>query len=126
MQDVTEMIDRYVELRDLKSDIEARLKEIKETQEELETLLIERMNELDLKAIKSTSGIMVSTVVSSAISVNDKVALYSWLRENNLEDMFTVNTKTLGAFVNSRIKSNEELPPGVEQFTQVKLSLRRG
>ncbi len=119
-------IDRFRELRAGKYELAALVKELNGELKELEMAIVSNMEELDLKAVKATDGTMVSTVVKSFVHVLDKGELYDWLKESGFEDMFTVNTNSLRSFYNERIKNNETVPPGVEQYTETSLSLRKG
>ena len=119
-------IDKYKELRAQKYELLALAKELNGELKKLETAIVFNMEELELKAVKATDGTMVSTVVKSFIHIIDKGELYDWLKKSGYGDMFTVNTNSLRSFYNERMVNNEAVPPGVEQYTETSLSLKKG
>lgn len=117
-------IDAYVEQRNKKDELAKRVKETNGIIAELELAILKEMDTLELKGIKSTTGIMVSVVENSYPRIIDKDKVYNWLHSKGFNALFTVNAQTFRGFFNDRLKSGEELPSeGIEHYTKTTLSL---
>ena len=118
-------IDRYVELRNQKDEINAKLKEVNKALEPVEKAVVKGMDDMDFKALKSTSGITVTVTVSSFPRITDKTVVIPWMEANGFKDLFTINAQTFRGFFNERMKNGEAVPSeGVEHFTKTALSLK--
>lgn len=118
-------IDKYVEMRQQKDAINRQLKDLNAKIEEVEVELIEELENDGIQTVKTQDGITVTTYIQSFARAVDKEALVNWMLDEDFDSMLTVNARTLTAFYNDRLKNNESLPPGVEQYTKSKISLRR-
>ena len=125
LEELKGIVDQLAMAKDKKSELAEMQSQIQSEIDTIEAELIKRMDAMQLKSFRLSDGRLISNVVSSYISVTDKDALYPWLKSMGFEDMFTVNAKTLSGFVNDRIRSREEVPPGIEQYTKSRISIRR-
>lgn len=118
-------MDQYVELRNKKDEISAKLKEVNKELEPVEFAVIKGMEELDIQSLKATSGLMVTLSVSSFPRIKDKTAVIPWMEEHGFKDLFTINAQTFRGFFNERMKNGEEVPSeGVEQYIKTTLSVK--
>lgn len=119
------LADDMDELKQKKAKLAAETKGINKDIEKMQDEMLGFLKARGVKSIKLVDGRNVISVVSSFIKVDDKDKLYPWLKGKGYEDMFVVNPRTLSGFVNDRIKNNMEVPPGIEQYTKNKISIRR-
>jgi len=122
---VINKIKRLVKKKEQKAKLAERTKKINEQIDALEFEVVSLMDETGLQNIKLDTGELAYVNVKSYINVTDRAKLMKWLKHKGMSDMFTVNTKTIQGFVNERIKSNESVPPGIEQYTERTIGIRR-
>ena len=58
-------------------------------------------------------------------SVEDRAALVKWMKKNKMEDILTVNYKTLEGIVNERLIEGKTVPAGVKVFMKTTLARRK-
>lgn len=118
-------VEEYVQMRNKKDEINKTLRELNKQIQAIEEDVISELEENNLKSVKTQEGVMLTTYIRSSVRASDKEALVGWMLNRGYDSMLTVNPRTLTAFYNERLKANEEVPPGTEQYTQTKISLRR-
>lgn len=124
--EIVAMADEMDKLKDKKADLASETKGINKDIEKVQYEILRFLKVRGVKSMKLVDGRNVISVITSHISVDDKDKLYPWLKSKGFDDMFTVNAKTIGGFVNDRIKNNLEVPPGIDQYTKNKIAIRKG
>lgn len=116
-----ELLEFLVELRDDKSELEAKLKALNGEIESVEQELIEDMlaNE---DASFNHKGVTCSLVQREFVSpeVERKDDLWAAMKEQGYEHLFTVNSQTLSGTV-KELKSNndDQLPPWLDGLVKI-------
>lgn len=127
LKELNRLIEKLSVLKNKKQDISDELKETNEeirvVEEAVSTVLVE--NNLDKFA--SPSGTAYHSVHLST-SITDKKVFHNWLKENGYyDDIVSVNSQTLKAFIKS-LKTDDTVNPevpGIEINDFVKLNFRR-
>lgn len=116
-----ELADQLKELRDQKSAMQAELKELGATIDEVEAQLIAIMTDQECTGFKR-SGSTFSLVVREYPGAipECKAQLYETMKARGFEHLFTINTQTLSATV-KELKSNNEdtLPDWLDGLVQI-------
>lgn len=110
--EIFQLSDRYVEMRNEKQKAEEALKAISTSLDELEIELIQKMTDLEIASFKR-NGVLFSVVSREYQSANPetKEELYKKFKERGYENLFTINANTLGGFVREMKKDNEGILP---------------
>lgn len=80
-----------------------------------------KMDEDGIERVKFEGIGRVSLTADMFLSVNDKQALYEWLRDNGFGDLIqdNVNPSTLKAFVKGRMKEGKDVPAEYLNITPI-------
>lgn len=130
IQELKELADR---IHKKKSQLERLKRILKEASEKYEAVCQEALQILDnvgMESLKTDSGNLVPYTLAN-VKIVDKPALVSWLeRRGLLDELMSINTRTLGAFYRAEEESeamtgnlNFSLP-GVEVQEIRKLQVR--
>jgi hypothetical protein len=117
-------LDRCVQLmeaRKKKDELEDLVKLRNIEIEALNQLLVEDLEGEDESKVTNTAGTF-SIRDSPYPQVKDRVAYLKWIREQDLEDLLTVNYQTTAGMVKDRIEKGEEIPPGIEVFVKTSIA----
>lgn len=117
-----EISEYFSGLKDEKAELEKQIKEINTKLEACSQILVERLEEDGITSFKTDLGTFYIKDEPYS-SVSDRPAFYSWVRENKLEDLFTIHYQTMSGMVKERLENGEELPPGISVF--MKSSIQR-
>lgn len=127
------LVDDLQDLRDKKEAMEAELKNISSTLDEVETSLVEAMVNAELDSLKRnghTYSLRVDTYASAR--PESKEELFTALRDNQAGDLIQeqVNPQSLRAFVKELKTNNDgEIPAWIIDFINVyeksKIAVRR-
>ena len=127
--EVKQLNELVLELAVLKSSKQALAlqtksvnEEIKLIEENISTVFVE--NGLD--SFKSKEGTAYHSVLLNA-SIKDRPVFHAWLKDNNYyEDLVSVNSQTLKAFIKELKENTPELTiPGVELSDYLRLGFRK-
>lgn len=117
-----DLTEKYVGLRNKKEQIEADLALVKEEIGLVEGQLLLAMENESLSSFADERFGTIYIRDEVRASEEDQEKLFSWLKENKLEDLIktSVHSKTLSALA----KEHPDIP-GVKVFIQTKLGIRR-
>lgn len=106
----------FLNLRDIKDDMDAVQKKVSALYEEWKTVKVpEKFEQQGVPNINLEEGarVGVSHKVYASINKDKKEGAYEWLRQNDLGDLITetVNTSTLSAVAKGMAEENKELSP---------------
>ena len=128
-----DLADELKRLRDLKSDLEAQVKEVNEKIDDTDYRLSELMAESETQNFTRAGTMFCLTTKTRASAVaGSKEALYAALRSQGFGDLVyeTVNANSLSSFVKERIEENGETLPDwltglVNIFDKVTVGVRK-
>lgn len=106
------LADKLKELRDKKSELEFKVRELNGQIEGVETDLIQQMTDDECESFKR-NGVLFSLVVKEypAAIPELKGELYDVMKEKGFEHLFTINTQTLQATLKELKVNNEGIMP---------------
>ena len=93
VNDAKSLSDQVVKLKELEDDLEKKEKELKELKRHIDLVSGEviptMMQEMNISTLKLADGssVEVKPVYGASITVANKEAAYTWLRENGLGDL---------------------------------------
>lgn len=99
MQNILELSERYSALREQKDEIKQQLNDIENKLKVVEAALLDAMVEAEMQNFKRADGmqfIVVNKIYPNAIP-ETKQELYTILREQGFDDLFTINSQTLSS-----------------------------
>lgn len=124
--DVQTLVDKYVQLRDKKSELDKQHKDkmakYNEALKELESRLLDQLNTLGVESARTPSGTAYRSIRSS-VRVDDRDAFISFVRDNDGWDF--VESRPNKSAVESYLEEQQELPPGVSINRQAVVNIRR-
>lgn len=122
-----DVVQKYIELRDLKStlkaDYEAKLKPVEEAMSRLELVMLAQFDATGVESMKTPMGTCyVSTQTRG--SVADKEAFMEFVKSNNEWPLLEVRCakNNIEAFIEQH---NGELPPGINWSVERVVNFRR-
>ena len=122
MNKIGKLIDAMQWLREHKQKLNEQIKEINKEIEQLEQIMINKMNE---EGIEKASGHLAtaSKKVDIYPSVKSTEDFYKWIVENGRFEF--AQARVNAAPVREMYQNENTLPPGVEVFTKEKILLRK-
>jgi predicted nuclease with TOPRIM domain len=128
-----DLADELKRLRDLKSDLEAQVKEVNEKIDDTDYRLSELMAESETQNFTRAGTMFCLTTKTRASAVaGSKEELYAALRSQGFGELVyeTVNANSLSSFVKERIEENGETLPNwltglVNVFDKVTVGVRK-
>ncbi len=123
---IDDLVSQYVRLRDKIKEAEdahkAKLKDAKDYLEELNSRLLQRLNEVGGESVKTSSGTVYRTTRRSA-SIADGDAFRQFVINNEAFDL--VDWRANANAVDDFIKEQQAPPPGVNFSTAFTVGVRR-
>ena len=116
-----ELLEFLVELRDRKADLDSQLKGLNAEIESIEDELIADMLENE-DASFNHKGITCSLVQREFVSpeVERKGDLWTVMKENGFEDLFTINSQTLsGTLKDLKANNDDQLPEWLDGLVKI-------
>lgn len=107
-----------------KARLEALVKEQSLTIEAMSQELIDRLEGDSITALRLVGGIALSIKDDVYCSVFNKVEFHNWIREQHLEDLFTVHYQTMSAMTKQKLQAGEPIPPGIEPYFRQSIVVR--
>ena len=124
--DIQTLVDKYVQLRDKKSELDTahkeRMAKYNHAMKELESRLLDQLNTLGVESARTPSGTAYRSIRSS-VKVDDRDAFISFVRDNDGWDF--VESRPNKSAVESYLEEQQELPPGVSMSRQAVVNIRR-
>lgn len=119
--DMLILADRYKELKDRKSEMQAEMKVLQEELDGAKARLIESMISAECNGFKRNGfgySLVIKEYPGAIPEVKDK--LYDEMKKHGFEHLFTINPRTLSGTV-SELKSNNEdmLPDWLEGLVRI-------
>ncbi len=104
--DIFPLADRLRQLRELKDRLKADLSDVSAEISTVEDALADCMAEAECPSFTRDGKMFVLTTTTRWSAETDrKEALYEALRKNGHEDLFTVNSQTLGSFLRETVSA---------------------
>ena len=124
--DIQTLVDKYVQLRDKKSELDTahkeRMAKYNHAMKELESRLLDQLNTLGVESARTPSGTAYRSIRSS-VKVDDRDAFISFVRDNDGWDF--VESRPNKSAVESYLEEQQELPPGVSMIGKFVVKIRR-
>ena len=118
------LIGAYADARNEREVADDTAKRLREVEGRLEAQLFDDLERLNLRAVRHARGLFSLNDLAWA-SVTDESALRVWL-EDRMPEVLLPNMSRLAVVVRAALKSDDEMPPGVEPRFARKISWRRG
>ncbi len=130
---IFELADKLKSAKEKKKSLDAQIKEVNATIDELDKELSDAMAEAELdKFTRNGSTFYLNTRLFASAQAGRKDALFSALREQGYGDLIqeTVNANTLASFVKEqKTQNNDEIPAWLEgvvnSYEKVSVGIRK-
>lgn len=123
---LSELVAKYIELRDkkaqFKAEYDAKVSKIEETLDKIEAVLLETFDKTGLDSAKTEFGTAYTTTRTTA-SVADKDAFMEHVKAKEDWQLLEVRVSKTG--VEQYKEVNEDLPPGVNWRAERVVNVRR-
>ena len=86
--------------------------------------LVDGFEAEDYTNLKLGNGVSLSIKDDVYSYLKDKPAFHAWIRENGLEDLFSVNYQTMSSMVKTKLIDGEPIPPGIEPYFKQSITVR--
>lgn len=126
--DRTKLSNRLARLKEEKKQIEKDEKDCNLQIDAVEEVLLsqfEKSEESLFRIITDEGERSIFVTYEPYSTVVDWEAFDEWIKENDLEDMYTVHTKTLNSAVKERLLNAEPEPPGIKVFLKKSVGIRK-
>ena len=124
----SELVERYVALRDRKAAIKAeydkKVAAIEDALGKIEGVLLRTFNETGIENIKTAAGTAYVSVRSSA-SVADRDTYFAWVAEDFEERAIFLEARANKTAVEQFKTANNDLPPGLNWREERVVNVRR-
>jgi hypothetical protein len=121
-----ELIQKYLKLRDAKSELEAKHKQetsrYTQAMAKIEKMLLAEFNETGQDSAKTGAGTAYKTIRTSA-KVADRDAFFDFVRES--ESWAFLESRVNKTAVEEYLQEHEQLPPGVDVTRSATINIRR-
>lgn len=123
---VDELVDRYVRLRDKKTQLEAAHKKTLEplntAMDFLENMILQRLNEQGVESARTAAGTAYKHRVTS-VTVADKQAFQNWLHETGQWELADIRAAKTN--VTEYRVTHDDVPPGLNYKEVMTVGIRR-
>lgn len=123
---VGQLGEKYNEFRIAKERLQEELGEVNTHLEALSQLVIDELERLGLSSVKLADGSSINMKDEPYSRVKDQHVFLSWIREQGLDSLLTVNYQTMNAMVKDRLITGDEPPPGIDVFIKTSITRRKG
>lgn len=124
--DMQTLVNKYVQLRDKKQDLDKAHKEkmsrFSNVMKELEHMLLDQLNTLGVESARTPSGTAYRSV-RSAVKVDDRDAFINFVKDSGEWDFLESRANKVA--VESYLEEQQELPPGLSISRQAVVNIRR-
>lgn len=121
-----EIIEKYIELRDKKSDLSAAYKKkvagLDAALDQLEAILLEKLNEIGMDSAKGSTGTVYKSKRTSA-TVADWDYVLDYIQKNELWNM--LEKRVSKQAVEQYVEEHGNLPPGINWREELVVNIRR-
>jgi hypothetical protein len=123
---VTDLVGKYIKLRDLKAKLDAEHKErtgpITAAMDKAEAALLAVFDQMGMDSAKCEAGTAYKTTKTSA-TVADMDAFLAFVKEN--EAWQFLERRVAKTQVDEYVAANQDLPPGINYSSVVSINVRR-
>ncbi len=116
----------YIKARIEKDRLEELVKAQNLIIEAMQQELVDLLESQDFTSLKLDNGVSISIKDDVYVTVKDKSTFHQWVRDNELEDLFSVNYQTMSSMVKNKLIDGEELPPGIDTYFKQSIMMRGG
>ncbi len=124
--DTAELARTFARARNLKKEYEEQVKGCVLQMEALSQLLIQDLEDQDIRSITLSTGETVYLQAEPYPATTDRGLLRGWIMDTGQVEVLTVNYQTLVGITKERLLNGLEPPPGVEVFLKMKARCRGG
>lgn len=121
-----EIIEKYIELRDKKSELSAAYKKkvagLDAALDQLEAILLEKLNEIGMDSAKGSTGTVYKSRRTSA-TVADWDYVLDHIQKNELWNM--LEKRVSKQAVEQYVEEHGDLPPGINWREELVVNIRR-
>lgn len=114
----------YLEARKEKDRLEKLIKEQNLLIEACTQELVDVLEGQNYTSVKLDNGVSMSIKDDVYCTVKDKTAFYTWIDENDLRDLLTVNYQTMSSMVKTKLIDGEQIPDGIATYFKQGVTLR--
>lgn len=118
---LTELADALEGLEDEREPHDEALAGIDAVYLAIEQVTTEKLVELDLESVKTSTGGKFSIDKQIDAVKVDNLALVKWIKQHEMDEVLSVHGQTLSAMVRRRVENGEEVPDGVQVKNRDKL-----
>jgi len=113
--------------RALKEEKEQEVTDLNVEIEAATQMMTELLADEGINSFRTADGWQFVQRTSVFVSIADegKAEFYQWLKDNDHEDLFSVNYMTASAMVKERLEEGLEIPPGVKLFLKESISVAK-
>lgn len=120
------LIEKYIKLRDKKAQMktayEASLAPVEEAMGKIEAYLMKVLDEQGANSISGSTGVAFKTTTTSA-TVADKELFRKFVVENEFWELADIRAAKSG--IKEYVDEKEDLPPGINWYTETKVRVNR-
>lgn len=124
--DAQGVVDKMIEIREerakLKKEFESRDRQLREMYERGENWLLKHMQDTGHKSFK-VDGATVFTKTNHRYSFGDWVGFSDWVKQTGEVDL--LQKRVSSTAMDTYLKDNGELPPGIKQDPVVSVNIRK-
>lgn len=124
--DATGLAREFSFMRKMKRDLEEQVRDYNVHLEALSQLLVETLEASQLQNIKLLTGESVHVHTEAYPTIQDKVLLMAWIHNSGLEELLTLNFRTMQSLVRERLQQGKELPPGIAAYLKTSARITGG
>ena len=120
-----DLANEYVTVRSVEDDLNEQLDEVRLRRTAVESLLIAKMDEDGLDAMRLACGFNIFVQVAPYAQVVDREACRKWCIAQGMENQMTLPWSTLNSLNSERLLAGEPEPDGVQTFAKTTLMRRK-
>jgi len=124
--DIEKLVSKYVQLRDKKSEMEARHREeiapIKKYMADIEIMMLKQMGELNTTSLKTAAGTAYQTKRTSA-TVADRELFRNYCLENDAWELADIRAGK--SAISAMVEETGDLPPGINWREELGVNFKR-
>lgn len=114
----------YAKARREKARLEALIKEQNLIIAALDQELVDMLEAQDFTQVRLNGGISLTIKDDVYCTVKDKQAFLTWIDEQGLTDLLSVNYQTMAAMVKTNLIAGEPVPPGIDTYFKQSITMR--
>ena len=123
---IDQLIDKYIQLRDRKSDLkekyEVAVSQIDDAMEKVEAVILAHLNANNIDSVAGTTGTAFKQSVTSA-TVQSRDGFLDFVRAN--QAWFLLDVRANKTAVADYKRTNNDLPPGINWREELVVRIRR-